>query len=147
VMTPDQSSAAPSTTQRPGQSRLLVVTAVGAAAVGLLAVRNPNVSGSYGYCPFKAVTGWDCPFCGGLRGTYALLHGDVATALDHNLLLPLLLTGLVAGGWLWWRRVPIRWSQCSRSGQAGIVAALLVLAVFWVARNLPALSYLRSSAQ
>ena len=59
----------------------------------MLAVRNPNVSGSYGVCPFKAVTGWDCPFCGGLRGTYALIHGDVATALDRNVLLPVLARG------------------------------------------------------
>src|SRR5512147_2498651 len=67
-------------------------------ALGVVAVRDPNQAGSYGFCPLHALTGLDCPFCGGLRGTHALLHGDVSTALDHNLLLPLYLGVLVAVG-------------------------------------------------
>ena len=65
-----------------------------AVGVGFLALRDPNQSGSYGFCPLHSLTGLDCPFCGGLRGTSALLHGDIATALDHNVLLPVYLVGL-----------------------------------------------------
>ena len=76
----------------------------GAATVGLLWARDPNAAGSYGYCPLRALTGLDCPFCGGLRGTYALMHGDVAAALDHNVMLPLYLgAALALGIRVFWR--------------------------------------------
>lgn len=48
-------------------------------------------------CPFRAVTGWDCPLCGGTRMGSALLHGDVATAFALN---PLALVGIAVLGLL-----------------------------------------------
>jgi hypothetical protein len=45
---------------------------------------DPNVSKAYPQCPLKALTGIDCPGCGGLRATHSLLHGDIAGAFDHN---------------------------------------------------------------
>jgi len=122
------------------------------ASAALLAVRNPNVEGSYGLCPFLVLTGWDCPFCGGLRGSYALIHGDVAGALDHNALLPVLLLGALVMGWRWWRGTLPTWgpvqgaSGKSRSGKVWIIGGVVVLVAFWVVRNLPALEYLRSTA-
>ncbi|GAA4078028.1 DUF2752 domain-containing protein [Streptomyces hundungensis] len=35
-------------------------------------------------CPFHWATGLNCPACGGSRMTYALLHGDLPTALRAN---------------------------------------------------------------
>jgi hypothetical protein len=52
-------------------------------------------------CLFRALTGWQCPFCGGTRMGASLLHGDVAAAFRYN---PLALVGLVvlaALGVLW----------------------------------------------
>jgi hypothetical protein len=46
-------------------------------------------------CPFRAVTGWDCPLCGGTRMGDALLHGDVSAAFGFN---PLALIGLLVLG-------------------------------------------------
>jgi len=46
-------------------------------------------------CPFRAITGWDCPLCGGTRMGVALLHGDVRSAFLFN---PLALIGLVIVG-------------------------------------------------
>jgi hypothetical protein len=51
---------------------------------------NPNMGG-YPPCPLKAVTGIDCPGCGGLRCVHALANGDLLGALDQNLLAVLLL--------------------------------------------------------
>jgi hypothetical protein len=48
-------------------------------------------------CPFRALTGWDCPLCGGTRMGAALLHGDLLAAFLAN---PLALIGLVALGLL-----------------------------------------------
>lgn len=109
-----------------------------------------NPTGGPTMCPLKALTGWDCPFCGGLRGTHDLLHGDVAAALNQNVLLPLYL-GLIAGGWaLWWRT---QRQAAGRPGQPGRTARLrrwapwlllALLIVFTVVRNLPGVTYLPS---
>jgi hypothetical protein len=125
-----------------------VPVGIGAAAVGLLAVRDPSRSGSYGFCPLHAVTGLDCPFCGGLRGTYALLHGDVATALDHNLLLPLYLGVLVAVGVKAFRGPrPDRFGDLGTGrGRLWVWGLVAVTLVFFVVRNLPWFPYLDARA-
>jgi len=123
-----------------------VVAATLAGSAGILVLRDPNLSGSYGFCPFQALTGLDCPFCGGLRGTHALLTGDVATALDYNLLLPLLLAAAVGGLLLWWRGSLLGRTRAQLINRWVIAAAVGVLVVFWVLRMLPAFPYLSSNS-
>jgi len=50
----------------------------GLAYVGLADPHNPDFV--FPACPFKLLTGWNCPACGGLRMTHDLLHGDLAAA-------------------------------------------------------------------
>src|SRR4051794_1840765 len=77
----------------------------GALAVGALAyvgVVDPHLPGTlFPPCPFRLLTGWNCPFCGGLRMTHDLLHGDVGAAVVDNVFaligLPLLAI------WVLWR--------------------------------------------
>lgn len=52
---------------------------------------NPATAGFFPVCPLLKLTGIACPGCGMTRGFHALLHGDVVSALDHNLLLPAVL--------------------------------------------------------
>jgi hypothetical protein len=117
-----------------------------AAVTGYLYLADPGDAGVYPPCPSRTVLGLDCPACGGLRGTHALLHGRVGEALDHNLILPLLLGGLgvVLGLWLLplfgrpERRLHLpTWAWVGLTG---------LLAAFAVARNLPfdSLEYLAS---
>src|SRR5215207_5659023 len=52
-------------------------------------------------CPFRMVTGWNCPLCGGTRMGDALLHLDIGAAFAYN---PMALVGLLvlaALGVLW----------------------------------------------
>jgi hypothetical protein len=35
-------------------------------------------------CLIKALTGFDCPFCGTQRSIIALLKGDLVSAIDYN---------------------------------------------------------------
>lgn len=35
-------------------------------------------------CPFRALTGWQCPLCGGTRMGAALLQGDLWSAFSAN---------------------------------------------------------------
>lgn len=79
---------------KPWTKRLLAGAAViglGAACAYTFLVDPNNPANAYPQCPLKAFTGIDCPGCGGLRATNALLHGDVLGAADHNVLALVLL--------------------------------------------------------
>lgn len=115
----------------------------GVASAGLLLARDPNVPGAYGFCPLQAVTGLDCPLCGGLRGTHALLHGDVGAALDFNVLLPVF---LVAGGALAVGAARRRPLAASRGARLMWVTVVVAAVVFGVLRNLPWFPWLSSTA-
>lgn len=43
-------------------------------------------------CPFRTITGWQCPFCGGTRLGSALLHGHIGQAFAYN---PMVFIGLI----------------------------------------------------
>lgn len=84
-----------------------------------------------------------------MRGTYALLHGDIPAMLDHNILLALFIPFAVVMwiGWLrrawtgFWPAVTYR--QFRRRTRWSIIALVLVIA-FGVVRNF--VPYLGSGA-
>jgi Protein of unknown function (DUF2752) len=89
-------------------------------------------------CPFKAVTGLDCPGCGGTRALHQLFTGHLGAALSYNVLavvaLPFILWALfvsltMAFGGPRWRGVSLspRWTR----------VALVALVAFAVLRNVP----------
>jgi hypothetical protein len=43
-------------------------------------------------CPFRALTGWECPLCGATRMGNSLLHLDLTSAFRYN---PVVLIGLI----------------------------------------------------
>ncbi len=45
---------------------------------------DPNKSVWMPKCPFRLLTGWNCPACGLQRALHALLHGRFAEALSYN---------------------------------------------------------------
>jgi uncharacterized protein DUF2752 len=107
--------------------------------------RDPHASGSWGYCPFFAMTGLYCPGCGGLRAVNDLTDANLLGAASSNLVFVALIPLIV----LWW----IRWTGRAWSGgpvrgvegrRAGVAIAVfaVVLVVFGVLRNLPMGSWL-----
>ena len=73
----------------------LVVAPVAALiACSLVFVVDPT-TGVYPPCPSQLILGVDCPACGGLRATSSLLHGDIGSFLDHNVLLAIVFPVLV----------------------------------------------------
>ncbi|MFY9921079.1 MAG: DUF2752 domain-containing protein [Mycobacterium sp.] len=117
------------------RTRLYGALGTGALLVGGLAyvgLADPHSPGSvFPACPFKLLTGWNCPACGGLRMTHDLLHGDLAAAVVDNLFLLVGLPALLA-----W--VLVRWRTERPIFTKSAIAVIAVLAVTWtVARNLP----------
>jgi hypothetical protein len=124
---------APSATS--SRTRLYGALGTGAALAGALAYVGLGDPHSPGFlfptCPFKALTGLDCPGCGGLRMAHDVLHGDFAAAVVDNVFL---LIGLpLLALWLLVRRC--RGQQLMTTTT---LAVIVVTAVAWtVIRNLP----------
>lgn len=117
------------------------VGAFAAVITATAALRDPYGSGSYLGCPFRALTGWYCPFCGSTRALHDLAHLDVTSAWGMNPVLvvavPLLVVAWLRWGRrLWDRRAPSRVGVSPRAA-AMVMAGLLV---FGVLRNVPALA-------
>jgi len=103
-----------------------------AGALGYVGLVDPHHADSlYPPCPFKALTGWNCPLCGGLRMTHDALHGDLVAGINDN---AFALVGIpVLAVWILFRRrrrrepLPI----------PAVLTITLVAALWTVLRNLP----------
>ena len=82
-------------------------------------------------CPFKMLTGWDCPACGGLRMTHDLLHADLGAAVTDNVFLLIGIPALTV--WL-----VLRWRSGRRPMPVAATATVIIAMVAWtVLRNWP----------
>lgn len=90
------------------------------------------------HCPFRTLTGLDCPACGGQRALYSLLHGEVAEALRFNPFLVVSVPYFLA----------VAWTALDKGRMAQRVRPVvqhrwvaygycLLFVVWWVVRNLP----------
>src|ERR1700753_785643 len=128
-------------TQASGQSRqhrrhrLYAAAGTGvllAGALGYVGFVDPhNTNSLYPHCPFKWLTGWNCPFCGGARMTHDPLHGHLAAHINHHTLAAVGLP--IFAAWLLIRR-----QQGRRALPIPAVITLTVASIAWtVLRNLP----------
>ena len=116
--------------------RIAVIIGVGAVLAGMSRT-DPAATAAFPPCPTQAILGIDCPACGGLRGTHALLNGELRDALDYNLMLPLLLAVLAAPVLAWLAPLVGRPTRTFNPPGWLIYSVLFVLAVFSVLRNVP----------
>lgn len=97
---------------------------------------DPARYGLYPRCTFHEVTGWQCPGCGGLRATHALLHGRWGESWRYNpiplLALPLLLVSAATLGWYRLRGREVPWNRVS----VLVRIAMAALVLFGLLRNL-----------
>lgn len=104
-----------------------------------LSVHDPRVPGSYGICPWFALTGTYCPGCGSLRALNRLIAGDLAGAVGYNVL-AVLVAPLLGYAWLAWTLSPrwtARWPRVGHAPSRVIYAGAALISLYWVARNLP----------
>lgn len=124
----------PSAPHRHG-TRLYTALGTGLLAAGALAyvgLADPHRPGFlFPACPFKLLTGWNCPACGGLRMTHDLLNGNFAAAVVDNVFLLVGLPVLVL--WTIWR---IR--QGRRVFTVPAIVVIAVATIAWtITRNMP----------
>jgi Protein of unknown function (DUF2752) len=115
-----------------GRYALLAGGTLMAGALTYIGVADPHRSGFlFPGCPFKALTGWNCPACGGLRMTHDLLHGDLGAAVVDNVFALVGLPALVV--WML-----VRWRLGKKLFPMPAVVVIVVALVIWtVVRNLP----------
>ena len=129
-----------------GALQPLGVAAIAAAGCAYVALQNPNESGAYPQCPLRTLTGYDCPGCGLTRSVFALMHADVGRAIDHNVLV-LVLVPLALLGFARWtaNRLGYRTPNVPRFRPWMSVVAGVVVFGFLIVRNLPGFEYLRAT--
>ena len=146
-MAPLTEAASTRTSPRSRLSSPLVVASLVVAGTVALHLRDPHDSGSWGYCPFKLLTGLDCPGCGSLRAVNDLTNGHLVAAASSNLLFVTMLPVAVLMWAAWVRRSWLGLPAPTRSGRAARatwMAAAVVAVVFTVVRNTPWGSWLHS---
>lgn len=126
---------APDPRSQRNRSAISTGLASGAALLGAITyvgLVDPHRPGSlFPPCPFKLVTGWNCPACGGLRMVHDLLHGEITAALTDNVFL---LVGLPALA-LW---ILLRRRQGAAVFNTAAIVVIAVTTITWtVIRNIP----------
>ena len=95
-------------------------------------------------CPFYALTGLYCPGCGSGRAVYALLHGRLAESFRYQPLLYIL--GIPAGAVFLHEYLRLVFPRLRlrpvHVPQAAAIGAAVLIFAFWIARNIPACSFL-----
>lgn len=138
----------PSLPPTPGQRRLVKagLLAVAGLLVGgaayVLTEFPPTDASFYPKCQLHSLTGLHCPGCGMTRFASAALRGDLTQAAAYNALglaaLPFVAVWAAQQLWGWlWGATPRRWFPPRWAGRV-TACVLVVLAAFFVLRNIPA---------
>ena len=127
------------TTDRTRQLALAAFVWLGLAAVGLfLFAFNPSNFAFFPKCPFRTLTGLQCPGCGSTRAFYQLLHLHPVVAFKLNPLMVLTLPFIVYGF--------LGFTRSALTGRPQrhlfippiyLWAWLVLLIFFWIFRNTP----------
>lgn len=118
------------------QMRAPLLTALGAAATWAgVALANPTDGGRV-WCPFRRLTGLDCPFCGATRAAAALGHVDLLAALDHNAFFVLVVLPVGVSAWIGWVRAASRGAPAPVVSNRALLAGVALTLAWWVLRLL-----------
>lgn len=124
----------------PRPTALGPVAVAGAAAVGclVLGLVDPTQSRLVPPCPFKALTGLDCPGCGTTRAMHQLFTGHPGAAVGLNAV-TMLAIPIVVWWWLAWALPSMGGPTIVRPRMSPRILGWLVvgLVTFTLVRNLP----------
>jgi len=118
------------------KSKVLFWMVAGTAFLLLFIFYNPQIM-PFPKCPFKSITGLQCPGCGSQRAIYQVLHGNFAESFRLNyLFLPAIFYGLIGGFTA--NFFPSQWPVIRKKfyGLTAAYVALIIILLFWIARNI-----------
>ncbi len=98
-----------------------------------VAAADPSDSGPT-LCPWRTVTGLDCPFCGATRAAASLGRGEFGGALDHNAFFVLLVVPLALAAWLVWVRRAWRGGPPFLLSNRAVGALMALTLAWWILR-------------
>lgn len=127
-------------TQRNIWWRVAVIVVVVAIGIGLYWV-NPSEAWFAPKCPFKWLTGWDCPACGSQRAIHQLLHLRPGTAFSYNPFLVVSLPYVGCMAFLTWFAPKDRFAGLRRVcfNHTVVLTYTAAVTLWWIARNIIAL--------
>lgn len=111
----------------------VVTLAAVLASWAAVAVLRPGDAGP-SPCPWRSLTGLDCPLCGATRAASSLAHGDLIAALDHNAYFVLVLLPLAGLAWLAWARRSWRGGPAPSVANRTLLVLLGVTSAWWLLR-------------
>lgn len=87
-------------------------------------------------CLLKAVTGYDCPFCGFQRSVWALLRGDFVDAFMYNPYIYIISPYLIMVLLCVFKVIPPESKLCrALYSRASIITAAVLTFSWWILRN------------
>ena len=121
-----------------------ILTAVSAPVLAVLLVIYEKGGGTGALCGFHQLTGLYCPGCGSGRAVKALFEGQFSRIWSYNPLLPVLgIPCLIVLAHEYLRIVfPALKLKPVRIPAVVMDAAVAVILLFWILRNIPAFAFL-----
>jgi hypothetical protein len=102
-------------------------------------VFNPDLTAIFPQCPFRLLTGLECPGCGSQRAVHYLLNFRLIPAFGENALLvisiPYLITGFIIDN-LRYKKPNILKFRNLLYGRNAIWIVFFTIIAFWILRNL-----------
>lgn len=89
-------------------------------------------------CPFKAITGLDCPGCGSQRAVHNLLHGNLKAAFADNALFVIALPYAFVGILFEYFSLKYKYPKTRKIlfGKTAIYTIAAIIILFFILRNL-----------
>jgi hypothetical protein len=120
------------------RTSVLAIWSLIIAGAAYLFFFEPGKSGFFPACPFRLLTGFNCPGCGTTRALHQILHGHFATAFTLNPLL-LLAIPFILFAFIRYSVIVMRGGvpQPNALPAPYIYAIFFVILSFWIFRNTP----------
>jgi hypothetical protein len=120
------------------RSTVIAIWSLLAAGAVYLFIFEPGRSGFFPICPFRFLTGFQCPGCGITRALHLILHGHILTAFMLN---PLFLISIpfILFAFLRYSIIVLNGGVPRQNALPApyIYAIFFVVVSFWIFRNTP----------